>query len=917
MLDVDQRALGLGALGDRAAGVAGQDRVLGVVLHAAGVVGVAMRVHGRADHDRQVQHQRALAEDDLAVLIGELLVPAVRQVDRGRGHTGAVVVVLGVGVQLALILAFGQVVRVGAAGAVVRGHLRQADRLHAADGVEGVRGEVEVLLQRDLVDEFRPTLVVEVGALHVVDGQGAGGVAEDDVGGVLVGFQFDEVVAEQFGDASGCGQSLVGGRECAVPVGAGQVGHRAGFERVVVHRVVALGQLVGDLGAVVAHGEGVGIHVALPGPLVGLGGVAGGGHAVGFGVTLGGKHVVERVVRVGADGEVVVARIHDVGLRAVGVIAGQVRHVHVDGDGLGFARFQQAGLLVVHQLDGGLLHAVLTIVLGVRGGGVQLDDGLAGHVARVGHGHGGGGGLLVAGHLHRVERLVERGVAQAVAERVHDLVGVVPRAVRGGHGAVGVRIGAGRGLLTTVAHHDVRIPGLVVPVAGIDALGFDEIGVHGRVLGEVGRIRPRDVAVVLHGRGHGAVLGEQVTERAGGVDGAVERIGHAVEAVGARVADPHDRVDVRILLQIGDLHRVDGVDEHDDGVEVGLGLLDQRHLLVGQAQDIAGHGVHAVGQTGLARIVAVAVLAGRTADHYDGRVVVLAVLRGVVGVELGQLVQRQLARIVVLGDIRILGDDAAAELRGRPLLVREVGLVRGQHRGVELEALLGERVRDLNGRVAVGDRAAGAAVDRRVAAHAEHRDLRVLGDRQRVVLVLQQDVGLLALLERELLETVVRLLGRLEFRLVGPGVLVVVRGLGDGLLAACTEEGIDRGAVHLQRQACDDGDGQQQRAHRRQPSPDVCSFEHLSSLILWSGRIPSATTGRRSGEIRRDSLCSRIRGERRIFNARCATSGFSASNGMSSARIRWRTQRRQSRLSGMSAVSRNTPPSASMAIVPP
>ena len=632
VLDVDERALALRALHHRAADIAGQNRVFGVVFHAAGVVRVTVDVHARANHNRQIQHEGRFAEDDFAVFKRQFLVPSVGEVHRRGRNARAGGVIRRIRVGHALIAAFVQVVGVRAAGAVVRSLLRHVDGSDALNVMERIGGEIKEFRDRDLVDQLFPARVIVRRVLHVVDGERRRGVAEDEVGHVVIGLEGIQVVVQQAGNRRVRGQTGIGLGERAVPVGAAQVGHRAGLKGVVIHGVVAFGQLVGDGRAVLAHGEGGLVHIARPRPLVGLCRVAVGGHAVRDGLALRRKHVVQRVMRVRADGEVVVAGVDDVGLGAIGVVGGEVRQINLHGDGLGCAGLQRRSLFKVHQLHSGLFHAVLAVIVGVRHACVHFHDALARHVAGILHSHGDGRGLLVIRNGHAVQRLLEGGVGQTVAEGIDDFVGVIPCAVLGGDGAVSVGVGASLGFRAAVAQHNIGIAGFVVAVAGVDAFRLNQVGVDIRFRREVRRVRPRDVAVVRHSGREGAVLRHHVAKVRGGRDGAVEHVRHAGEA------DPDDCVDVRVVLQVGDFHRVRGVDQHDDLVEVRLRLVNHRHFLVREGEDVAGNGADAFRQTVLAGIVAIAGFAAGAADDDDCRVAVFRVILAEISVQGGQLV---------------------------------------------------------------------------------------------------------------------------------------------------------------------------------------------------------------------------------------------------------------------------------------
>ena len=85
------------------------------------------------------------------------------------------------------------------------------------------------------------------------------------------------------------------------------------------------------------------------------------------GVTaLGGQHIVQCLVCAVADGKVVIARIEDVALRAVGVIGREEVAGHIDCDSLG-CTCGHVDFVIAQQLDRGLFDVVLLVVVGVGG----------------------------------------------------------------------------------------------------------------------------------------------------------------------------------------------------------------------------------------------------------------------------------------------------------------------------------------------------------------------------------------------------------------------------------------------------------------------------------------------------------------------------------------------------------------------
>ena len=392
--------------------------------------------------------------------------------------------------------------------------------------------------------------------------------------------------------------------------------------------------------------------------------------------------MVQRIVRAVADREVVGAGIHDVGAgRAVAVvialvIAGDVLQVDLDGHDFGSAGLEDLGLFKVHQLDGGFLDAAR----GVGRLAVDLDRGLAGHVADVGHldveggVRVGGAGLGVGRDLKgglALKLVGELGVAQAVAKAVGDLVVVVPLGVRA--------VRADRAGGVAVAGHGVIVAGLVVAVANVDVLRLDDVraGVEAQDAAGTGDgafgIGVVHLAHVLHGRRGHVVRGEDVEQTAGGADTAAQDIGHAQHAVAAGGADPQDGVNVGVVLQRADLDRSGAGDQHDDLVAGLFGQFDGIQFVLGQRQRLtmlkAKALGHATGQV-------VDLLAAGTGNDDDGGVAVLGKAVFVAAVNGGDLIHRGLARVV--------------DLSGGLVLVMDVGLaqllVDVHHGGVDVEA---------------------------------------------------------------------------------------------------------------------------------------------------------------------------------------------------------------------------------------
>ena len=259
---------------------------------------------------------------------------------------------------------------------------------------------------------------------------------------------------------------------------------------------------------------------------------------------------------------------------------------------------------------------------------------LAGHVAGVGDGDGHGVSALRLVIGHGVQRLLKRGVAQAIAEGVAHFLGVVP--------AVGAVEGPGRAVGTSGAHHRVLISGLVVLVAHVDALGIDNviidvlIAVDLVVLIEFIGVAPGHnalYAAVDHRGGGDGAGGVGIHRLAGGVDLTGQHICDGSAAVGAGHAGEQAGVHA-VLLQEAQFHlELRGEDHYDLAEHTGRFLVSQignQSLLIGgQVQHPPGRSIGIGVIAGvLVHIVALASVAG---DDHHGRVVIVALPGALVG----------------------------------------------------------------------------------------------------------------------------------------------------------------------------------------------------------------------------------------------------------------------------------------------
>lgn len=187
-------------------------------------------------------------------------------------------------------------------------------------------------------------------------------------------------------------------------------------------------------------------------------------------------------------------------------------------------------------------------------------------------------------------------------------------------------------------------------VAGVQTLGLNGVSARGEAQQTTGTgddvcgVGVVHLTHVLHSGSRHIVGGVDVGQTAGGASAAAEDIGNADHAVAAGEADPQDRINIGVVLQIADLNGSCGVDQNDDLLAGLLCGLDDVTLVSGQSQRLvcAQTLCDAAGQIVLG-------LCAGTADDHDGRIAVLGKAGLIAAVHSCDLGQRRLARIVDLG----------------------------------------------------------------------------------------------------------------------------------------------------------------------------------------------------------------------------------------------------------------------------
>ena len=270
-------------------------------------------------------------------------------------------------------------------------------------------------------------------------------------------------------------------------------------------------------------------------------------------------------MRVLVDGDHIVARVEHIRLGILVVEGGHVFHAEGDLDGFALAGLDDAGLGEGHQVGGGLFNAAVHIRRVV----VYFHHVLAGHSAGVGHGHVEGEDAVGFGDVAHL--LLEGGIAQAVAEGIHNGSVIVDLAFRGG------------GFIPAVAHVDAFH--VVHKVGGDDAGRAAPAGHFG---GHIFGVGVHEFANVVIVGGSGQVGHEGVDGAAGGIDLAHQDIAQGVEAGLAGAGGEDDGLDAGIIVDPAQFHGIGGVDHHDNLVKRGGDFFHHRGFAGGQLQIMLG-----------------------------------------------------------------------------------------------------------------------------------------------------------------------------------------------------------------------------------------------------------------------------------------------------------------------------------------
>ena len=249
-------------------------------------------------------------------------------------------------------------------------------------------------------------------------------------------------------------------------------------------------------------------------------------------------------------GDIIIARIQNVGLGIDVVVRLQLLLIKSDRYGFACAGSQLCSFGIAHQLHSSLFHLVCLVVIGIGALCIDLYDILASHITRIGDLDSHGAGIAIPAGI--VIRPLKIRVGQAVSKGIHHSIRIV--------------------VITGIAltQHLVLVAGLVVAVANIDALFVADVVVLGQaaVLVIVGK-----VAKVLGGR---AVHGIHLV----GVHGAAGRIYLAGEDLCQRAqtiithsGSRNDGMDAGVILDPAQVYRCAGVQQQHHIVKVVVQIL--------------------------------------------------------------------------------------------------------------------------------------------------------------------------------------------------------------------------------------------------------------------------------------------------------------------------------------------------------
>ena len=248
---------------------------------------------------------------------------------------------------------------------------------------------------------------------------------------------------------------LVVFRPCACPIAAAQVCYCAGLKSIEIR----ISKLIGYLHASLRNGKRRRItfrerpcfharDVALT--------------IQALRISLRRQNAVQRFMCTAANCKVIFPRIQQIGF-AVSIIAGHVLHICRDGQRFAFPGSKQFRFAEIQQLHCTLFQSAH--IVGCLH--IQLHRAFPRDTARIRHRYSCRHRFVLLRHRHRIQRLPKCRVAHAIAKWICYLFAIIPASCRIKCPHCGIRI--------ALPHHSIRIAGLIVAIARVNALRFDEI----------------------------------------------------------------------------------------------------------------------------------------------------------------------------------------------------------------------------------------------------------------------------------------------------------------------------------------------------------------------------------------------------------------------------------------------------------
>ena len=338
-------------------------------------------------------------------------------------------------------------------------------------------------------------------------------------------------------------------------------------------------------------------------------------HAVCRCITFCCKDIVQCLMCAVSNCKIVIAGVHNIGLCCFVVIACEIFFRCADFYCFGFSRFQLFCFLKTDQLDRSFFHIVFFIIIRVRSLCIKLYHIFSCHIACVGdfnrkcHG--------ISGIIKVFDILLKTCIGKTITKSVGNLLVIIPGTVITGCACFGIRI--------ALFQYGILISCLIIFISCVNAFALYHI---------VGTTVVRSTEIFLccvcesiaseigHSRGRYGAYCISIRQMSGRTYFTGKNRGNTLKSYRSRLTDPENTVDVFILFQFLDLHRVIRVDQNDNFVEVLLCFVDHVTLYILQSQcQMCSVAILYIVCTG-SEIICLTAL---TSDHNNRRIIVITV----------------------------------------------------------------------------------------------------------------------------------------------------------------------------------------------------------------------------------------------------------------------------------------------------